>query len=129
MRTINLKCTNDNSFKYSILVSLHYYKLNNHPERINQLNKYLSKYNFTSSTYIDFENNNPYISLTVYDEYGQLLHKSINNSNNKATIVEINNQRYQAIKPVKDKYLQLKELLKQFTHKELKEYIQSKIIY
>ena len=129
MRTINLKCTNDNSFKYSILVSLHYYKLNNYPERINQLNKYLSKYNFTSSTYIDFENNNPYISLTVYDEYGQLLHKSINNSNNKATIVKINNQRYQAIKPVKDKYLQLKELLKQFTHKELKEYIQSKIIY
>ena len=129
MRTINLKCTNDNSFKYSILASLHYYKLNNHPERINQLNKYLSKYNFTSSTYIDFENNNPYISLTVYDEYGQLLHKSINNSNNKATIVKINNQRYQAIKPVKDKYLQLKELLKQFTHKELKEYIQSKIIY
>ena len=71
MRTINPQCTNNNSFKYSILISLHYYELNNHPERINQLNKYLNKDNFTTSTYIDFENNSPYISLTVYDEYGQ----------------------------------------------------------
>ena len=71
MRTTNPKCTNNNSFKYSILISLHYYELNNHPERINQLNKYLNKDNFTTSTYIDFENNSPYISLTVYDEYGQ----------------------------------------------------------
>ena len=71
MRTINPQCTNNNFFKYSILISLHYYELNNHPERINQLNKYLNKDNFTTSTYIDFENNSPYISLTVYDEYGQ----------------------------------------------------------
>ena len=129
MRSINPKCTNKDSFKYSILTSPYFYELNNHPERINQLNKYLNKYNFNSTTYIDFENNNPYISLTVYDEYGQLLHKSLNNTNNKATIVKINNQRYHAIKPNKDKYIQLKELLKQFTHKELKEYILNKIIY
>ena len=44
MRTINPKCTNKDSFKYSILISLHYYDLNNHKERINQLNKYISKY-------------------------------------------------------------------------------------
>ena len=75
MRTINPKCTNEYSFKYSVLISLRYYELNNHPERINQLNKYIHKYNFTSSNSIDFENNNPLISLTVYDEYGQLLHK------------------------------------------------------
>ena len=37
MRSINPKCTNNESFKYSILISLHYYELNNHPERINQL--------------------------------------------------------------------------------------------
>ena len=41
MRTINPKCTNDDSFKYSILISLHYYDLYNHKERINQLNKYI----------------------------------------------------------------------------------------
>ena len=129
MRSINPKCTKEDSFKYSILISLHYYELNNHPERINQLNKYINKYNFTSNNYSDFENNNPYIPLIVYDKHAQLLHKSINNSNNKAAIVKMNNQRYHAIKPDKNKYLQLKELSKQFTHKELKEYIQSKIIY
>ena len=130
MRAINPKCTNNESFKYSILISLHYYELNNHKERINQLNRYLNKYNFTSNNYIDFENNNPSISLIAYDKYGQLLHKSLNNSNNnQAYIVNFDNQRYHALKPNKDKYIQLKELLKQFTHKELKEYILNKIIY
>ena len=61
MRTLNPKCTNEDSFKYSILVSLHYYELNNHRERINQLNKYIHKYNFTSNNYSTFESNNPYI--------------------------------------------------------------------
>ena len=98
MRSINPKRINNDSFEYSILISLHYYEINNHPERINQLKKYLNKYNFTSSTYIDFENNNPLISLTVYDEYDQLLHKSLNNSNNKPYIVKINNHIYHALK-------------------------------
>ena len=124
MRSINPKCTNNESFKYSILISLHYYELNNHPERINQLKRYINKYKFTSSTYIGFENNNPYISLTVYDEYGQLLHRSNNQTNNnKATIVKINNHRYYAIKPNKVKYTQLNILLKQFTHKEITNYV------
>ena len=29
MRSINPKCTNNESFKYSILISLHYYELEN----------------------------------------------------------------------------------------------------
>ena len=128
MRTINPKCTNEDSFKYSILFSLHYYELNNHPERINQLNKYIHKYNCPSNNYIDFENNNPLISLTVYDEYGQLLHKSNNQTNNKAHVVKINNHRYHALKPHKDKYIQLKELSKQLTHKEITNIILNKII-
>ena len=37
MRSINPKCTNEDSYKYSILISLHYYELKHHPERINQL--------------------------------------------------------------------------------------------
>ena len=87
----------------------------------------MNKYNFTSSTYIDFENNNPYISLTVYDEYDQLLHKSNNQkNNNKTIIVKINNHRYHPIKPNKEKYTQLNILLKQFTHKEITNYILKK---
>ena len=41
MRSINPKCTNEDLFKYSILIPLHYYELNNHTERINQLKKIL----------------------------------------------------------------------------------------
>ena len=84
MWTINRKCTNEDSFKYSILISLHYYESNNHKERINQLNKYIHKYNFTLNNYIDFENKNRLISLGVYDEYDEILHKSNNQTNNKA---------------------------------------------
>ena len=127
MRTINPKCTNDDSFKYSILISLHYYDLYNHKERINQLNKYINNYNFKSNNPTEFENNNPYISLTVYDEYGELLYKSLNKSNNKAYITKIHN-RYHALKPDKDKFIQLKQLSKQFTHKELTEYTLNNVI-
>ena len=35
----------------------------------------------------------------------------------------MNNHRYHAIKPNKDKYIKLKEVLNLFTHKELNEYI------
>ena len=127
MRTINPKCTNDDSFKYSILISLHYYDLYNHKERINQLNKYINNYNFKSNNPTEFENNNPYISLTVYDEYGELLYKSLNKSNNKAYITKIHN-RYHALKPDKDKFIQLKQLSKQITHKELTEYTLNNVI-
>ena len=127
MRTINPKCTDNDSFKYSILISLYYYDLNVHKERTNQLNKYINNYNFISNNYNDFEKNNPNISLTVYDEHNEILYEPINKSNNKAYIVKINN-RYHALKPDKDKFVQLKQLLKQFTHKELTEYILNNVI-
>ena len=38
MKTINPKCTDADSFKYSVIISLHYYDLYSHKERINQLN-------------------------------------------------------------------------------------------
>ena len=123
MKSINPKCANYDSFKYSILISLHYYELNKHKERINKLNKYLNNYKFTSNNYDTFERDNSSISLSVYDEYGKLLHDSINNTNNKAYIVKINNHRYHTLKPDKDKYKQLEEILKQFTHKEITKYV------
>ena len=127
MRTINPKCTDNDSFKYSILISLYYYDLNVHKERTNQLNKYINNYNFISNNYNDFEKNNPNISLTIYNEHNEILYEPINKSNNKAYIIKINN-RYHALKPDIDKFMQLKQLLKQFTHKELTEYILKNII-
>ena len=87
----------------------------------------INNYNFESNDYQKFENNNQSISLNVYDENHNLIHKSINNSNKKACIVKINNNRYQALKPNKDKYIQLRELLKQFSEKELYDFIMNKI--
>ena len=75
------------------------------------------------------ENINPFISLRVYDENGKLLHKSLSDTNNEACIVKINNHRYHALKPNKNKYDQLKELLNQFTHKELTDFILNKVSY
>ena len=127
MKSINPKCANEDSFKYSIIISLHYYELNSHKERTNQLNKYIDNYNFTLDNFEAFENDNPSVSLNVYDENGKLIHKSLNNSINKADIVKINNSRYHALKP--DKYIQLKELLKQFSQKELHDFILNKVTY
>ena len=109
MRSINPKCTNNDSFKYSILISLHYYELKHHSERIKQLKPYLNKYIFKlDNNYNAFENNNPSISLAVYDEYGDILYNTHNSTNNKAHIVKINNHRNNTIKPNKDKYIKLK---------------------
>ena len=127
MRTINPRCTDNDSFKYSIIISLHYYDLNTHKERINQLNKYINNYNFKSNNPCDFEINNPNISLTIYNNLNEIIYSTKNKSNNKAYIIKINN-RYHALKPNIDKFVQLKQLLKQFTHKELTEYILNNII-
>ena len=89
MRSINPKYTNDESFKYSVLISLYYYDLEHHPERIDQLKPYQNKYIFKSNDYTAFENNNPSISLNVYDEYGDLLHKATNSTNNNSYILKI----------------------------------------
>ena len=58
MKSINPKSTDNDSFKYSMLISLHYFDLYNHKERMNQLNKYINNYNFKSNDPNDFEINN-----------------------------------------------------------------------
>ena len=65
MKTINPKCTNEHSFKYLIIIYLHYYDLNTHKERTNQLNKQINNYNFTWNNFETFENDNPKVSLSV----------------------------------------------------------------
>ena len=129
MRSINPKCSNNELCKYSILISLHYYDLKNHPERINKLNKYLNKYNFYTTNQRDFENNNQSISLTVYNENKEIIYTPKNNTDNKAYIIKINNHRYNALKPNKHKYIQLENILKLFTHKELSVYLLRKVAY
>ena len=67
-RKIIPKSSNIDSFKYSILTSIHYYDISYHPERISKLKPFENKYNFIDTTPNEFEINNPNISLTVFCE-------------------------------------------------------------
>ena len=123
MRKINPKSSDIDSFKYSILISLHYYDIPYHRERISNLKQYENKYNFIHITPTEFEMNNPNISLNIFNEENQKIYTSKNDATNKAYIVKLKNNRYAAIKPLKNKYTQLDEILKCLCQTELKEYV------
>ena len=101
-----------------------------HQERISQLKKCADIYDFNSNDYHTFGKDNPNISLSVIDENNNLIYASANNSLITANILKANeNHRHLALKPEKDKVLLLKELLKQFTQKDIYDFIMSKITY
>ena len=79
------------SFKYSILISLHYYDISFHPERISKLKPFENKYNFIHITPDEFAVNNPNTSLTIFDENDKKIYSSKNNSTNKAQIIKLKN--------------------------------------
>ena len=66
--------------------------------------------------------------MTVFDEKNKIIYKPNNISVNKARIVKIDDDRYAAIKPLKDKFIKLNELLNSFSHLELGEYILQNIL-
>ena len=68
MTKINPKSSDIDSFKYCILISLHYYDISFHPERISKLRTFEKHYNFIRITPTEFETNNSNISLTHFDE-------------------------------------------------------------
>ena len=68
MRKINPKSSDIDSFKYPILISIHYYDISFYPERISKLKPFKSGDNFKSITPNEFEINNPNTSLTIFDE-------------------------------------------------------------
>lgn len=127
MRVINPKCSDHTSVLSSIVISLHFYDLLPHPERYSKIKKYTSNYGICGESSDGFEYCNPAISLTVYDENGQIINKPTNDTNKKAFIVKINNHRYNALKPKLTKEMKLKTILSQFTHEELNNFILNKI--
>ena len=68
MRKINPKSSDVDCFKYSTLISGHYYDISFHPERKSKLQPFENKYNFIHITPTEFEINNPNTSLTIFDE-------------------------------------------------------------
>ena len=124
MRKLNPQSSSEDSFKYSILISLHYYDIYFHPERISQLKQFENNYNFTEISPNEFETTNPNISLTILDENKNKIYVTKIDSANKAQIVKWeNNDRYAALKPLKNKFVKLDEILGSFSQKELKEYL------
>ena len=128
MRRIHPRSPDIDSFKYSVLISLHYYDISFHPERISKLKPFENKYNFIHITPNEFKTNNSNISLTIFDENNEILYSSKNNSTNKAQIVKLKNDRFAAIKPLKNKFIKLHKLLESFSHIELREYILQSIL-
>ena len=122
MRRILPRSSDIGFFKYSVLIPLHYYDISFHPERISKLKPFENKYNFKNITPNDFEINNSNISLTIFDENNNIIYSSRNNSANKVQIVKSKNNRYAAIKPLKNKFIKVDKLLESFSHIELREH-------
>ena len=93
MRKTNPRSSDEDSLKYSILISLHYYDIIFHPERISKLKQFENKYNFIHITPNESEINNPNISLTIFDESNKILYTSKNNSTNNVQIVKLKDDR------------------------------------
>ena len=110
MRRIRPRSSDIDFFKYSVLIPLHYYDISFHPERISKLKPFEDKYNLKNITPNDFEINNSNISLTIFDENNNIIYSSKNNSANKVQIVKSKNNRYAAIKPLKNKFIKVDKL-------------------
>ena len=124
MRKINPKSNNNNSFKYSILISLHYYNIPDHREKTTKLDAYVNKYNFTNTNPTDFEKNNPNISLNILNKLNKhtyLINSSNNDCFKRAFMVKINDYRYVAIKCSSDNFIKTKQLITKNSHTELKQ--------
>ena len=128
MRKIIPKCGDEESFMYSIIISLHYYDISHNPERISTLRPYINNYDFTDIISKNPEVHNPDISLTVIDDDKNILYNSHNISSIRAKIVKLKDDRYATIKPVKTKYIKLKEILRLFSHTKKSDIIKQKII-
>ena len=119
IREINPNSNNKDSFKYSILISLHYYDIPYHREKSSKLNVYANNYNFSDTNPTYFEKNNPNISLNILSEDNNLIYSSNNDCFKKAKMVKINEYRFAAIKTSSDNFI--KQSIKKVSHDELAE--------
>ena len=103
MRLVNIKCSDKESFEYSILLYLCYYNIQKNHGRVIQLlfntDPYLSiKFN-EKNDINQFEKDNPHIDLLIIDVNNNPLFLTRNSANIKVTIVKLNNNRYSLKKP------------------------------
>ena len=103
MRLITINCADSESFKYSILLHLHYYNIKNNHARVTQLNNNLDPYIHikfnNNSDILQFEKDNPLIDVFIININGDPIFLTRNNTNIKVTIVKLNDHRYFLFKP------------------------------
>ena len=108
MRSINIKCDDSESFKYSILLYLYCYNIKNNYARvthlINNLNPYIHiKFNKNSNLQ-QFEKDNLIIDLLIINLNSETVFLTRNNATIKVIIVKLNDRRYSLIKPLINLY-------------------------
>ena len=109
MRLINIICTDKESFKYSVLLYIYYYNIKKNRARVSQLNNIINPYidiEFNeSSDVIQFERDNPHISLFITNSDGNPLFFTRNNASIKVNIVKIDDYTYSLVKPSIKRYM------------------------
>ena len=60
--------------------------------------------------------------MKIFDENNKRIYTTKSNSANKAFIVQLKNNRYAALKSLKNKFINLDTMLTSFSHKELREH-------
>ena len=93
------------------------------------MRSYINNYNFTDTSAKGFEVNNQHVSLEILDGDRNIIYSPSNTCKIKAVIVKINDCRCAAIKPIKNKYIRLREILQCFSHKEISDINKKKNIY
>ena len=99
----NIKCNDNDSFKYSILLYLYYYNMKNNYNRPSEIDKHSNPYihiyfNRNNDIY-QFEHDNTFIDLLIIDINDTPIFLTCNNPKIEVTIVKLNDHRYSLYKP------------------------------
>ena len=103
MLLTNITCTDKESFKYSLLLYIYYYNIKKNRARVSQLinniNPYIDiKFNENSDV-MQFERDDPHISLFITDSEANPLFFTRNNGSIQVNTVKLDDYRYSLVKP------------------------------
>ena len=103
MLLTNITCTDKESFKYSLLLYIYYYNIKKNRARVSQLinniNPYIDiKFNENSDV-MQFERDDPHISLFITNSVANPLFFTRNNGSIQVNIVKLDDYRYSLVKP------------------------------
>ena len=100
MLLINITCTDKESFKYSLLLDIYYYNIKKIVQwLINNINPYIDiKFNENSDV-MQFERDDPHISLFITNSVANPLFFTRNNGSIQVNIVKLDDYRYSLVKP------------------------------